>query len=92
MNRTLKTSKSDLDSRKLAQFYLHVRIIRLWFKLKNYKLCKSIFDTFEQSLTRMSCEVADLPETLTSVFLYFKGRYHLYNNEMSKALLHLRSA
>jgi len=92
VNQLLKTQKQGLDSRKFAQFYIHVRIVRLYFKLNNYKLCKAIFETFEQSLTRIGAEISQLPSELTVVFCFFKGRYHLYNNEMQKARLHLRSA
>ena len=40
----------------------------------------------------MGAEISELPMTLTTVFCYFKGRYHLYNNEMPKARFNLRIA
>jgi nuclear mRNA export protein PCID2/THP1 len=40
----------------------------------------------------MGLEISELPANLVCVFCYFKGRYHLYNNEMTKARLNLRTA
>lgn len=40
----------------------------------------------------MDLEITSLPANLVCVFCYFKGRYHLYNNEMTKARLNLRTA
>lgn len=34
----------------------------------------------------------ELPVTLTTVFFYFKGRYHLYNNEYQQARINLQMA
>ena len=33
-----------------ATAHIQVRIVRLWFKLNNYKSCKAIFDTFEKQI------------------------------------------
>ena len=81
LNQQLRSSKTGSDSRKYAQFFIQVRIVRVWFKLYNYKLCNAIFQTFEQTLNRLEMKWDQLPITLTAVFFYFKGRYHLYNNE-----------
>lgn len=45
--RKLNSQKPGPDSRSFAKFYMFVRIIRLWFKLNNFKLCKPIFQQFE---------------------------------------------
>ena len=66
--------------------------MRVWFKLYNYKLCNAIFQTFEQTLNRLEIMWEELPVTLTTVFFYFKGRYHLYNNEYQQARINLQMA
>ena len=37
LNQQLRSSKPGYDNRKFAQFFIQVRIVRVWFKLNNYK-------------------------------------------------------
>ncbi len=70
-----------------------MRIVRLWFKLSNYKNCKAIFETFEKQLNdEGGISFENLPIDLRIVFCYYRGRYHLYNNESDKALTNLEAA
>ena len=47
VNLKLRSDKPGYDNRKYSVFFIQVRMIRLWFKLNNYKLCKTCFETFE---------------------------------------------
>ena len=48
----LKCSRKEvgLDSREYCQFYIYLRMVRLWFRLDNFKYCDTIFGKFESSL------------------------------------------
>jgi len=61
--------------------------------LSNYKNCKAIFETFEKDLNEEGgISFDNLPIDLRIVFCYYRGRYHLYNNESDKALTNLHAA
>lgn len=49
MNKSNKPPGS-VDSRKYVRFIVSVHVIKLWFKVGNYKQCKASFDFFEREI------------------------------------------
>mmetsp|Transcript_4672 Transcript_4672/g.7943 ORF Transcript_4672/g.7943 Transcript_4672/m.7943 type:complete len:405 (-) Transcript_4672:284-1498(-) len=99
----LKSQRKGADSREYSQYFIRLRMIRLWFKLGNYKYSKLIFQEFESNLERMVEEQLGraptnincfeiLPLNLRILFHYYKGRFHLYNNEDDQSRACLKEA
>ena len=51
-NKLFKSNKpsGSFDSRRYVRFIVQLHVIKLWFKLGNYKQCKAIFDIFENEV------------------------------------------
>ena len=48
LNNKIKSIKPILESKKFARFFIQMRIVRLWFKLSNYKNTRPNFENFEK--------------------------------------------
>ena len=84
-----------------------MHVIKLWFKLGNYKQCKAIFDIFEREIAQLTeasfvsvqqglidepFSFEALPEKVRMSYTYFHGRYLLYNNNLGPARAALKQA
>lgn len=99
----MSSSKEDLDTRLHAKFCIFLDAIRLFFKLNNYKGCVPIFHSFEGLIKQLGNKaqltgagqgfgIESLPIDTRVLYYYFKGRFHLYNDQLDAAKHHLRQA
>jgi len=59
--RGLKSQKTELDSRTFAQLFVNIRIVRIWFKLNNFKQSKVYLDSFLFNLESMEMDLSQVP-------------------------------
>ena len=82
-------TKSPPDYRKFASYYLTLHFIRLQFALNNFKFCDPHFKFLERV---DASEIELLPKAWHVQVSYYKGRYHLYNNDFVSARVELLKA
>ena len=87
--RLIHGTKSPPDYRKFASFYLTLHFIRVQFSLNNFKFCDAHFKIIERVDAQ---EIAMLPKAWHVQVSYYKGRYHMYNNDFGRALQELLDA
>ena len=70
-------------------------MVRVWFKLGHFNYCDLIFEKFKANLEKKVIEgvkeagleefigdpFQELPFKIIILYHYYKGRFHLYNNE-----------
>ena len=82
-------TKSPPDYRKFASFYLTLHFIRVHFALNNFKFCDAHFKFIERVDVQ---EINMLPKAWHVQVSYYKGRYHMYNNDFVRARQELLKA
>lgn len=80
--RLIHGTKSPPDYRKFASFYLTLHFIRVQFSLNNFKFCEAHFRYIERVDTQ---EINMLPKAWHVQVAYYKGRFHMYNNDFTRA-------
>ena len=48
--RKLKSQRPGYDNKKYSIFFVQIINVRNYFKIKNYKACKALFELFDQQL------------------------------------------
>ena len=82
-------TKSPPDYRKFASYYLTLHFIRVQFALNNFKFCEAHFKFLERV---DAAEIELLPKAWHVQVSYYKGRYHMYNNDFMRARAELLKA
>ena len=82
-------TKSPPDYRKFASFYLTLHFIRVLFSTNNFKFCDAHFKFLERVDAQ---EIEMLPKAWHVQVSYYKGRYHMYNNDFIRARAELLKA
>jgi len=80
--RLIHGTKAPPDYRKFASFYLTLHFIRVQFALNNFKFCDAHFKFIERVDAQ---EINMLPKAWHVQVSYYKGRYHMYNNDFARA-------
>lgn len=80
--RLIHGTKTPPDYRKFASFYLTLHFIRVQFSLNNFKFCDAHFKFIERVDVQ---EINMLPKAWHVQVSYYKGRYHMYNNNFTQA-------
>eukprot|EP00347_Sterkiella_histriomuscorum_P001298 403372576 len=81
------------DNRKFADFFISLRLIKLQFKLNNFKNTERFFKWIDtQAQPSIGYNMNMFPEKFRVMLSFFKGRYYLYKNEFSNARNELRQA
>lgn len=69
------------SNRKLGANFLALHIIKVQFVLNKFKQCNRFFEIFEKNLQ----EEKEMPKSWRVNVSYYKGRYHMYNNDFGLA-------
>ena len=80
LRRLIHGTKNPPDYRKFASYYLALHQIRVQFALNNFKqVYFNYIDRVDQQ------EINMLPKAWHVQVSYYRGRYHMYNNDFVKA-------
>jgi hypothetical protein len=69
------------DTRKYSAHFLITRTLRVLFKLNNFKGCARFFKWIDDVSSREGYTLDMFPMEMRVRLAYYRGRYHLYNNE-----------
>lgn len=84
-------NQSDVDTRKLGANFLALQIIRVQFALNKFKSCDRFFNFFDKN-QQEGILLTMMPKSWRVNVAYYKGRYHMYNNNFQLARTELNSA
>lgn len=77
------------DNRRFAAYFLALRILRVQFSLNNYNFCHGHFSFIDRA---EQVEINMLPKGWHVGVHYYRGRYHMYNNDFTAAKKQLKKA
>ena len=80
-----------MDTRKFSANFLALLIIKVQFALNKFKSCDRFFSYFDKSKND-GIDAASMPKAWRVNVAYFKGRYHMYNNNFNEARVELNEA
>lgn len=66
-------------------------MLKIQFRLNNFKTCHRFFKWIDTN-TKEGYMLSDFPQSYLVTLSYYRGRYHLYNNELKEARTELRQA
>lgn len=81
----------QVDTRKLGANFLALQIIKVQFALNKFKSCDRFFNFFENNKNE-GIDASLMPKSWRVNVCYYKGRFHMYNNNFELARVELNQA
>ena len=76
------------NNKKFAASFLALQMIKVQFTLNKFKSCDRFFNWFNNIQTE-GYDLSKLPKSWHVSLHYYKGRYHMYNNEFEPSRVEL---